>query len=145
MASGWTNKGRHGVLGGTINLLTDTIKVMLVTTAGLPTADTNFVSQISANELTGSGYVAGFAGAGRKTLASKTVTEDDANDRAYFDAADLTWTVINAGTAAYAVLIKEVTNDADSIVIGWIDITDVVTNGGDLTLSWSADGILRVA
>jgi hypothetical protein len=144
MASGWTNKGRHGVLGGTINLLTDTIKVMLVNATTSIDPDLNFVSQISANELSGTGYTGGFGGAGRKTLASKTVTEDDTNDRAYFDAADLTWTAINAGTPVMALIIKEITNDAASIVIGWVDVNDIATNGGDYTVAWDANGILRL-
>lgn len=133
------------MLGGTINLLTDTIKVMLLDADAAPTADTNFVSDLSADELSGTGYTGGFNGSGRKSLASKTVTEDDVNDRAYFDAADLTWSSIDAGTAAWAILIKEVTTDADSIVIAAIDITDTLTNGGDLTVNWSADGLLRLA
>lgn len=143
MASGFTNKGKHGVLGGTIDLLNDTIKVMLVSATTNVNADLNFVTTIAANELSGTGYTGGFGGSGRKTLASKTVTEDDTNDLAYFDAADTTWTGIDAGTAVMALLIKEVTNDADSIVIGWVDITDTATNTGDLTIVWAATGLLR--
>ncbi len=141
----WYNKGKFAVMNGSVDLLTDTIKVMLVDPDAAFNADHNFVNQISSDELSGTGYAGGFNGAGRKTLASKTVTEDDGNDRAEFDAADVTWTGINAGTASAAVLIKEVTDDTDSLLIAFLDFTDVVTNGGNLTLQWDAEGLLHIS
>lgn len=146
MASITTNKGRTLIVDGTINLLTATIKVMLLGTAYTPNKDHNFVSDLGAVELSGTGYTAGFNGSGRKTLSSKTVTKDDTNDLAIFDAADITWTGINAGTAAYAAVIKENTSDSDSPVIAIIDLSpDVVTNGGNFTCSWGALGIIKFA
>jgi hypothetical protein len=141
----WYNRGKTQVLNGGVDLLTDTIKVMLVNASASFNADHNFVSEVNTNELSGTGYAGGFAGSGRKTLASKTVTEDDTNDRAEFDAADVTWTAINAGTASAAVLIKEGTADTDSVLIAYLDFTDVVTNGGDFTLQWDAEGILQLS
>ena len=141
----WYNKGKFSVMNGSVALLTDTIKVMLVNSSASFNADHNFVSDISANELSGTGYVGGFNGSGRKTLAGKTITEDDANDRAEFDANDVSWLAISAGTAAAAVLIKEVTSDADSLLIAYLDFSDLVTNGGDMTLQWDAEGILQIS
>lgn len=146
MASITTNRGRKLILDGTVDLLTDTLKVMLVNGSYTPNKDHNFASSLNTYELTGTGYVGGYGGSGRKTLASKTVTQDDTNDVAVFDAGDITWTAINAGTAAYAAIIKEVTNDAASPVLAVIDLSpDVVTNGGDLTIQWGAGGILSFA
>src|SRR3990172_10804047 len=97
MASLSSNRLRRLLLDTGINLLTDTIKVMLTTAAYVPDKDHSFASQVT-NELSGTGYAGGFGGSGRKALAAKTVTQDDAGDVAYFDAADLTWSAISAGT-----------------------------------------------
>lgn len=149
MASVMPNKFRTLLLNSGINLLTDTIKVMLVSNTYTPDKDHSFVSSITSGttkELSGTGYVAGFGGSGRKTLASKTVTQNDTSDIGYFDAADVTWTGINAGTVGYVVVLKEVTSDADSPIIAIHDVSpDVVTNGGDYTVQWASDGVLKLS
>jgi hypothetical protein len=153
MASMTTNRLRKLLLQAAsgspaLNLLSDTIKVMLVDASYVPNPDHNFVDSItggSSKELSGTGYAAGFGGAGRKTLASKTITQDDANDLAYFDAADVTWTGLNAGTVGFAVLIKEVTSDADSPILCIVDVTpDVTTAGNDYTIQWPTGGIFNL-
>ncbi len=111
MASLVYNTAKKEIMDGTIDLGVDVIKVMLVTSSYVANADHLFVDEAGANdpidhELTGTGYVAGFAGAGRKTLASKTFTADLANDRAEFDVADVVWTAITAGTAAAFIVYK---------------------------------------
>lgn len=141
MASLTSNKLRTLLLNTGINLLSDTVKVALVTSAHTPNPDDNFMASYTASELSGTGYTAGFGGGGRKTLASKTVTQDDTNDWGVFDAADVTWTAINAGTAAAAVLLKEVTSDADSPIIAVVVFSSAITtNGGDFTIQWAATG-----
>ena len=148
MANLTYNGAKAGIMGTTtsgtpaahINLTTDTLKVMLLSTAVpyTPDADHRFVASVVASETSVSGYTGGFAGAGRKTLASITLAADDANDRALLDAADITWTALGAGqTLAYAVLFKELTSDALSPLIALFDFTDTPTNGGDITLVWS--------
>jgi len=145
MASAWFNRGKQQVLSGSTSLLSDTIKVMLVTSSYTFDADHNFVSEVSANEVSVVGYTGGFAGAGRKALANKSVTEDDTNDLAYFDADDLTWTGLATGaTVGGAILVKEVTNDAASQLLVFMDLADTPTNGGDITLAWNASGIVRL-
>jgi hypothetical protein len=149
MASLMSNKLRTLLLNHGIDLLSDTIKVMLVNNTYTPDKDHSFVDSItggSSKELTGTGYTGGFSGSGRKTLASKTVTQDDTNDKGVFDAADVTWTGINAGTVGFIVVIKEITNDAASPILAVIDVTpDVVTNGGDYTAQWATDGLFHLA
>jgi hypothetical protein len=145
MASLVTNRGQYSILSGAVDLTNDTIKVMLLNSSFTPASTHNVVSDVSANELSGTGYTGGFNGSGRKTLASKTFTESDAGDGvSTFDAADLSWATINAGTAKYAAIIKEVTSDADSIVIAEVQFTQQTTNGGALNLVWSANGIFRL-
>ena len=136
MASGWYNSGLRDVADRTIDLVNDTIKVMLVNASYTPNKDHDFVDDVNANELSGTGYTGGFGGSGRKTLGSKAFSTDTANDRVEFTGAAITWTGINAGTAAYAIIIKEITNDGASRLIAFLDLDpDVVTNGGDFTLT----------
>lgn len=135
-----------------IDLLNDTIKMGLSTSVHTVDRDDDFLddgtaSDFSSGELSGTGYVAGFGGAGRKTLGSKTITADKTNDRAEFDCADVTWTAINAGTAAQATVMKEITNDPASKLIANIDTGGfpVVTNGGDLTFQVNAEGLIQLS
>jgi len=135
----------------TIDLLTDTIKVGLSTSTHVENKDDTFLDDVGADdfidgELSGTGYTAGFGGAGRKSIGSKTLAYDAANDRVEFDGADQTWTAISAGTAAQATLMREVTNDAGSPPIANVDSGGfpVVTNGGDVTIAWNAEGILHL-
>lgn len=152
MASLLFNLGKKEILDGTIDLGANTIKAMLVTSSYTPNSDNDFVDDGGANdpidhELSGTNYAAGFAGSGRKTLGSITIVEDDGNDRAEFSAANLTWTGIDAGTAAGVIIYRHLTSDALSTLIAFIDTGGfpVVTNGGDLTITWNAEGIIQLA
>lgn len=146
MASKWYGPGLLKVLNGTIDLVADTLKVMLVDSTYVFSAAHEFVSSVSGDELSGTGYVGGFAGAGRKTLAGKALTNDAGNSRVEFDFTDPSaWTALNAGTIGGAIIIKEITNDAASLVIGFLDPADLVTNGGDVTLVINAEGALQVS
>jgi len=115
------------------------------------TADDSFLypSIAGGQELSGTNYAGGYGGSGRKTLSSKVITRDDVNDRAEFSAAPVTWTAINAGTAAAAVIIRErsLTGDTMSELIAYINTGGfpITTNGGDLTLTWNAEGILQLS
>lgn len=130
------NKGKALLANGGLDWDAATIKAALVGTAYTANADHNFLSEVTA-ELSGTGYV-------RKTLAGCTVTEDDTNDRAILDANDVTWTGINAGTAAAVVIYKDNASDAAAELICYVDVTDTVTNGGDFTVQWSTAGILTL-
>ena len=152
MADFHYNQSATDVYDGSLDMLVDTIKVGLSTSTHVPNGDDDFLDDVGADdfidgELSGTGYVAGFGNSGRLTLASKTITVDKANDRAEFDAADVTWTAISAGTAAQATLLREITNDAASPVIANIDSGGfpIVTNGGDLTMAWDPEGIIQLA
>jgi len=140
-----TNRGMYLIASGDVDMRDDDIKVMLLTSAYAPVATANFVSDISAYELSGTGYTAGFAGSGRKSLTGKTFTEDDTGGTATFDADNLTWTTITAGTFQHAAIIKEVTTDADSLVICFVSFTAQVTAGLNLLVAWHTDGIFRIA
>lgn len=134
MASGWYNSGLRDIADRTIDLAADTIKAMLVTSTYTPDPDHAFASSVT-NELSGTGYASGYAGAGRKTTASKAFSTDTANNRVEWTFVGITWTAINAGNPKYMILLKEITNDAASRLLFWMDLGTVVTNGGDLIIT----------
>jgi len=127
---------------GNIDWINDDIRVILVdnsTTADTEEDAATISGFTTLGELSGTGY-------SRKVLASKAVNKDDANNRTEFDAADVVYTSINAGTAQAAIIYKHVTNDTDSIPLMYIDQTDfpIITNGGDVTLNFNVEGILQL-
>lgn len=124
MANALYAKGKEKILSGSINLPSDTIKASLLSssyTANLSTDE--FWSGISANLLNTS-----------QTLGSKTVTAG------VFDAADVTFTAVTAGSTVKAVVIwKDTGTPSTSPLLVYIDtITGfpLATNGGDITITW---------
>lgn len=136
MASGWYNSGLRDVADRTIDLAADTLKLILVTSSYVPDKDHAFASSLT-NELSGGNYTAGFAGAGRKTIASKAFSTDTVNDRVEFTFGAVTWTALGAaaGNPKYAILVKEITNDAATRLIAFLDLGTVVTNGSDVIVT----------
>jgi len=151
MASGAYTSGLTSAMNGTSPFLTTTHKVMLVSTATPYTYDPDhdFLDAGGANDLTDAetnvgGYTRGFGGAGRKTMASKTITSNDTSNRVEWDCADLTWTALATGeTLEAAVAIVEITNDAASQPVVYLDPTNIPTNGSDVTLQFASNGFLN--
>lgn len=142
MANVVTNKFKYEVMIGDANLDASDLRVLLLTSAGTITADTNFVSDIVANELSVVGYA-------RQALANETVTEDDANDFAYLDADDAAFGALSAGeTIGWAALFRHTGADATAPVYAGYDVTDTPTNGSTITIQWAAPasgGVLKAA
>lgn len=144
MASGFYNAALYDIGRAIIDLDTDTLKVVLVTTGYTYDADHVFIDEagtdVAGTEIAVSGYTGGYNGAGRKT-ATVTGQANNTNNRADFAIADLTWTALGAGaTIGSAILVKEITNDAASKLVAAFDVTDTPTNGGDITLDFLALG-----
>jgi hypothetical protein len=138
MATHWYGKGVLKIVNGSIDLDTDTLKVMLVNDSYTSDKDHEFVSSVSSNEISVSGYSGGFGGAGRKT-ATVATQYNATSDRVEVVINDITWSSLQSGaTIGAAILIKEVTNDAASPVIAiWDFTTNVATNGGDFTMDFN--------
>jgi hypothetical protein len=138
MATHWYGKGVLKIVNGSIDLDTDTLKVMLVNDSYTSDKDHEFVSSVSSNEISVSGYSGGFNGAGRKT-ATVATQYNATSDRVEVVINDITWSSLQSGaTIGAAILIKEVTNDAASPVIAiWDFTTNVATNGGDFTMDFN--------
>ena len=143
------DKAKVKILDGTIDLDTNTLKVALLQSGYTPDYDANeFASAITAYELNvgagGTGYQAGFAGTGRKTLAGPAITQISTG--AKFDGTDVTFPTLNAnlGQVYGAVLYKHETSDAASRLIAYIDFDpNFVPDGNDLTIQWNTEGILK--
>jgi hypothetical protein len=137
------NIGSYQLQHRDVDFLNDTIELIFMKSTYTPNKDdTNSV--IAAGEISGvSGYVGGFGGAGRKVLASKTMTNDTANDRTVYDAADPSQYTLGAGDTIGGVMVakKGSASDATAIPLFFIDITDTPTNGGTFDFAFAAAGI----
>lgn len=150
MATFVYNKAAEEIATGTIDLLNNTIKAMLVNSTYSPSRTDLVVDAGGANdaldaEISVSGYTGGWGGSGRKALTTKSLTVDQSYNRAEFDAANLTWTALGSGaTIAAMILIKEgASNDTTSRLIAYLDVTDTATNGGDITFTFDNEGIIQ--
>lgn len=127
------NSAKVALALGQIDWENDDIRVLLVTSSYTPDIDSHaFVDDIT-NELSGGEYV-------RKALTGLDVAQNDTDDRAELDADNVTWTALeaDAGTPARVVVYKHVTNDADSPLIGYVNLTaPPAPNGGDYTIRWN--------
>jgi hypothetical protein len=131
-------------LADPIDFLTNVMKVGLSSSVHAPDKDDEFLDDVGADdfidgELSGTGYT-------RQTLASKTLTYDTANDRTEWDAADTTYTGIDAGTAAQATVFDDAgASDAAKRMLGNVDSGGfpIVTNSGDVTIAWNAEGLFH--
>jgi hypothetical protein len=112
----------------------DTIKVMLVTGHSLDIDTDASYSDVSGDEESGTGYTAG-----GETLTNQAVAQDNSNNRASFDADNVTWTGLDVGTPNYAIMYDD-THASKYLIAAWEIAT--ASNGGDYTLQWNANGIL---
>lgn len=119
----------------------DTIKVMLVGSGYTPNQDTHdYLDDVVASEVSGTGYTAGGA-----TLASKTLTYDSATNVTVLDAADVTW-ASSTITARYAVVYDDAgATNAQKVLLGYVDFgSDQSSTSGNFTITWDSTGIFRL-
>ena len=89
MASGIYNRFKANVMNKLVDVGAsgDTLKIALLNNTHAFNADHDTFADVSANQITGTGYTAG-----GETLANQAVAQDDTNDRATLDADDVSWT-----------------------------------------------------
>jgi len=132
------NNFKEQILLKAIDCVNDTFKIALYSDAYASSQIDGAGPVYSAtNEISGSGYTAGGA-----TLGSKTVTQDDANDRAAWDAADPSWTSLAANTIQRAVLYDDTTASKWQCIIWEIGTN---SNGGNYTLQFAGTGMLLLS
>ena len=115
----------------------DTLKVMLCTSAYTPNQDTHRYKSDVTGEVTGTGYTAGGV-----TLTGVTITYNGATNTLMLDAADISWASATL-TARYAIIYDSTpSTDATRPLIAYVDFgTDQVASGGTFQIIWSASGI----
>lgn len=123
-----------------INLTSDTIKVMLCTSAYTVDQDNHQFKSDLTNEVSGTGYTAGGA-----TLGSPTLTYTGTTNVLAFDGADVSWAASTL-TARYAIVYDSTPGtDATRPLLMYVDFgADVSTTSGTLTLTWDAAGLCTV-
>jgi hypothetical protein len=132
MSSALYDKGREGFLAGDIAWDSDTIKCVLVDTAGYTV---NLATHDNLDDIPGGARVA-TSGA----LASKTTTNGVA------DAADVTFSAVTGDPCEAIVIYKDTGTESTSRLIAYIDTATglpVTPNGGDIVVSWS-DGASKI-
>lgn len=125
--------GRQRFLEGSIAWLSDTIKVTAVTSAYTQSDAHDFYDDLAGVVVTSS------------ALAGKTSTTGTA------DANDVTYTAVAAGSTITGLVVwKDTGVAATSPLIAWYDTKadttaiSVATNGGDITVAWSASGLFTL-
>jgi hypothetical protein len=120
-----------------VDLLNNTIKVMLCTSSYTPDQDNHTTKANVTGEVSGTGYTAG-----GKALTNKTLTYTASTNTTTFDADDVTWTNSTI-TARYAVIYADIgSTDSDKPLIGYVDFgEDKSSSNGDFTIQWSTSGI----
>lgn len=125
------------VLDGTqlaVNTASDTFKCGMVTNSSTPNFDSHdHWSDLSSNEVSGTGYTAGGAALTSVTLtgSSGTIT---------FDAADVSWSSSTINDARAAVIYDD-TLTSDPLVCLVNFGSDYSSANGTFTITWSSSGI----
>jgi hypothetical protein len=137
------NAYKAGLLNADINHANggDTIKLALLDNTHTIDQDTHdFFDDVSADEMTGTNYVAGGA-----TLANQAVTQDNTDNEGVFDADNVTWSSSTITNARFAVLYKSTgTASTSPLMCIWDFGTDKSSSNGDFTVAFDTEGIINI-
>ncbi len=138
MASGMYNYFKAHILDAEYNLASDTIKCALMNNTHAFDATNDVWADVSANEITGTGYTAG-----GQALTGQSVTIDDVNNKGVFGANDVSWT--SATFTAYHTVLYDDTHLSDALMIS-IDFGGAQTvTGNTFTIQWSSGEIINIS
>lgn len=125
----------EGIAKGTVDLDTDTFRMVLVTSSYTPNQGTHTAwSSISANEATGTGYTAN-----GKLL---TCTVNRSTNVVTFDCNDQVWSASTI-TAKYAIIVKDANADG-TLAAGDVPLAycDLSSSGGSLSSTSDSFSVL---
>ena len=137
MASGIYDDFKEDLMDGSVNISSggDTIYCALLDNSHSFTATNSVWGDVSANEISGTGY-----SANGEVLASQSVAV--AANTATFDATDVSWTT--ATFTCYHAVLYDSTNT--SSLIASIDFGGAQSvTAGTFTIEWNASGIISLA
>jgi len=135
MASGLYERVKANLMNKEVDLEADTIKVALLDDNHSFTATHNTWSDVSANEISGTGYTAG-----GEELSNKTVTQGATTK---WDADDVIWS--NASFTAYHAVIYDDTLTGDDLIAS-IDFGEAKqVSNSTFKIAWDAAGIITLS
>lgn len=139
MASVIPNEAKGSILNNEFDWSGNTYKLALCTSSYTPSVDDDVYYSDISNEITGGGYTAGGS-----TVSGLTVTVSDANDNAYLDATNLTFSSLT-NTFRYGVLYEDTGVSTTSKIVAIIDFgADRSPYNGDFTITWATDGVIKL-
>ena len=133
MANALYDLGKKALLDGSIALLTDNIKVVLIDAADYTV---NLATDNALDDIPAGARVATSA-----NLSSKTTTAGT------FDAGDEILSAVSGDPSEALVVYYDSGVESTSLLIVYIDTgtgLPVVPNGGDLTVQWNGSGIFSI-
>lgn len=133
MANGIYIKGKEGILNGSINWLTDNIKIALVDTGAYTV---NLSTHTYLSDVPSGAIIATSA-----NLDSKTVSGNAA------DAADVTFSSVTGASVEAIVVYKDTGSTATSRLISYIDTgtgLPFTPNAGNIQVQWSTNGVFQL-
>lgn len=141
MASNVKNIAKSRTWSADMDLNADDMRLILCMTN--TTADTDVdadnTSGYTLDEMDGTNYA-------RQNLANEAVNTDDTNDRAEFDADDVSIASLGNGTRQMqgALIHEFITNDAGSFPAFWSEFSGTINPGGStFSIQWNAEGIVQ--
>lgn len=147
-AAAWVVYGaaKEGMADGSIDLDTDTFRMVLVTSSYTPAATTDDTwSDVSTNEASGTGYTAN-----GKLL---TCTWVRSGGTVTFDCDDQTWTSTTISDFKYALIVKDADSNgalaAGDLLVCYSDLNDgggaLSTTAADISVTINASGVFTLA
>jgi hypothetical protein len=135
MASLLYNRFLANLMNKVVDLEADTIKVALMDNVHSPLATDNEWADVSANEISGTGYVSG-----GQALVGKVVTQGGATK---WDATDLVWN--NATFSAYHAVIYDDTVATDDLIASIDFGGEQAISDGIFSIAWNVAGIITLS
>lgn len=147
MASAIPNSAKANLINGTIDLNTDDIRARLCMTNTTCDTEVDAINDLADYTLIDVCDASGYADV---ALGSEAVNVDDTNDRAEFDATDLSFTGLggDASRDIQGVLLYKYVDgtNANDLPIAFIDFTsDIPATATQIDVPWDAEGILQLA
>ena len=135
MASGIYNRFKANLMNKETDLEGDTIKVALMDSSHSFTATNNTWSDVSANEISGTGYTANGQDLANKAVTQAATTKWDADNSA--------WTSATFSTSHAVIYDDTMANDDLICSIDFGGSQSV--SSGTFTIQWHTDGIITLA
>ena len=141
-AKGGLNDGLIGewsAAGGSFNYT-------LVNASYVPNEAHSMMSQLSGFELSSASHTGGYNGTVRVSMTGRSVFINITSHQAEFRASAVCYTGLSAGTAVAGVVLKQAGSDGNSPLVTYVSTGGwpVVTNGGNLTISFYASGVFAL-